>query len=228
MTLLGSDEKLYTYTIITTSSNSYLKFLHDRMPVILDPGSEAMKTWLDSTRTTWTKELQSALKPYEGELECYPVPKEVGKVGNNSPDFIVPIKDNKNNIANFFANAKKKSEPQVKEEETKSPDNMVERKLIKDKDEQRTTQDSEWTEDNAPVPVPGIKREHPPDTAEEVKDESKKQKTTTPSPEAKRPASQTPGSSRKGTRATYNGTPSKRTSNKAVEGSKPITDFFKK
>ncbi|KAK2808139.1 hypothetical protein FQN50_005057 [Emmonsiellopsis sp. PD_5] len=105
----GSDEKLYTYTVITTSSNPYLRFLHDRMPVILDPGSPAMATWLDPTRVSWSKELQSILKPYEGELECYPVSKEVGKVGNNSPDFIVPInsKDNKKNIANFFASATK-------------------------------------------------------------------------------------------------------------------------
>lgn len=79
------------------------------MPVILEPGSTEMKAWLDPTLTTWTKELQSALKPYEGELDCYQVPKEVGKVGNDSPSFILPIsnKDNKKNIANFFANAKK-------------------------------------------------------------------------------------------------------------------------
>ncbi|CRG87427.1 putative protein YMR114C [Talaromyces islandicus] len=108
----GSDEKLYTYTIITTESNPYLKFLHDRMPVILEPGSEQMKAWLDPHQTTWTPQLQSILKPYDGELECYPVSKEVGKVGNNSPDFIVPVnsKENKNNIANFFANATKKKD----------------------------------------------------------------------------------------------------------------------
>ncbi|OJD26932.1 hypothetical protein ACJ73_01680 [Blastomyces percursus] len=103
----GSDEKLYTYTIITTDSNPYLKFLHDRMPVILDQGSPEMATWLDPHRVTWSKALQSILKPYEGELECYPVSKEVGKVGNNSPDFIIPVnsKENKSNIANFFAGA---------------------------------------------------------------------------------------------------------------------------
>lgn len=100
-------EKLYTYTIITTSSNKYLSFLHDRMPVVLDAGSEAMKKWLDPNITTWTKELQSFLNPYPGELECYPVSKEVGKVGNDSPKFIIPVnnKENKSNIANFFGNA---------------------------------------------------------------------------------------------------------------------------
>lgn len=121
----GPGDKLYTYTIITTSSNSYLKFLHDRMPVILDPNTDAMRTWLDPSRTTWSKDLQSILKPYEGDLECYPVSKEVGKVGNNSPEFIVPINsaENKSNIANFFANAKKeaplKNEPASQDTEAR-------------------------------------------------------------------------------------------------------------
>lgn len=105
----GSEEKNYTYTIITTDSNKQLSFLHDRMPVILENGSEEIRIWLDPSRSEWSKHLQSLLKPYNGELECYPVSKEVGKVGNNSPSFIVPIgsSDNKRNIANFFSNSKK-------------------------------------------------------------------------------------------------------------------------
>ncbi|PGH15297.1 hypothetical protein AJ79_02462 [Helicocarpus griseus UAMH5409] len=138
----GSDEKLYTYTIITTSSNAYLKFLHDRMPVILEPGSPEMATWLDPHRVAWSKELQSILKPYEGELECYPVSKEVGKVGNNSPDFIIPInsKENKNNIANFFASTGK-GKPGHKNEKPKagtlprSDDVKVKQEEEKSKDE---------------------------------------------------------------------------------------------
>jgi putative SOS response-associated peptidase YedK len=35
---IGSMEKLYSYTIITTEANSQLRFLHERMPVILNPG----------------------------------------------------------------------------------------------------------------------------------------------------------------------------------------------
>ncbi|KAM0272233.1 hypothetical protein ACHAQH_008775 [Verticillium albo-atrum] len=101
----------YTYTIITTDSNKQLKFLHDRMPVILEPGSEDLKTWLDPGRREWSSELQALLKPFSGKLDCYPVSKEVGKVGNNSPSFIIPIdsKENKSNIANFFANAEERS-----------------------------------------------------------------------------------------------------------------------
>ncbi|KHN98663.1 DUF159 domain protein [Metarhizium album ARSEF 1941] len=113
----GSDEKLYTYTIITTDSNAQLRFLHDRMPVIFSPGSDEVKQWLDPARCEWSRELQSLLRPYDGELQVYPVTKDVGKVGNNSPSFVVPLdsKENKSNIANFFSGAQtgvgKETEP---------------------------------------------------------------------------------------------------------------------
>ena len=134
-----AEEKLYTYAIITTDSNKQLNFLHDRMPVILDSNTEGVNMWLDPGRNKWSKELQSLLKPFEGELDCYPVSKEVGKVGNDSPNFIVPVdsKENKNNIGNFFNNA---------------------RKIQKDAEEDRATKDHESTEDNAPLPIP-IKQE---------------------------------------------------------------------
>lgn len=74
------------------------------MPVILNAGSAGMRTWLDPKRREWTRELQSLLKPFEGALDCYAVSGAVGKVGNNSPDFVVPVASaaNRNNIANFF------------------------------------------------------------------------------------------------------------------------------
>lgn len=168
----GSDEKHYTYTIITTDSNKQLSFLHDRMPVILENGSDQIRTWLDPGRSEWSKDLQSLLKPFGGELDCYPVSREVGKVGNNSPTFIVPVAStqNKNNIANFFSNAKKstkgeeeKKQVQAEEDEAKEKGSAVKH----EKGEARTTVDHSSTEDNAPLPVPvtlssklGLKREH--------------------------------------------------------------------
>jgi hypothetical protein len=177
------------------------------MPVILDPGSKAMSIWLDPTRNTWSKELQSILKPYEGELECYPVPQEVGKVGNNSPNFIVPVnsKENKSNIANFFANATKK--------EPTSPD----LKIAKD---DRPTKDAEWSEDNAPKPTPAVKREHSPEekgVTEETKNQKADPKSTASSPQTKKLRS-----------ATHNSPMKKSSGTKAVAGSQPITNFFKK
>ncbi|KAI3326249.1 DUF159-domain-containing protein [Xylariaceae sp. AK1471] len=125
----NDEEKLYSYTIVTTDSNKQLNFLHDRMPVILDNGSEKLRKWLDPKRYEWSKELQSLLKPFDGELEVYPVSKDVGKVGNNSPAFIIPIdsKENKSNIANFFAKgAAKETKKGSKEEESDAKDKVKE------------------------------------------------------------------------------------------------------
>ncbi|KAK3709132.1 hypothetical protein LTR37_011111 [Vermiconidia calcicola] len=138
-------EKLYTYTVITTDSNKALKFLHDRMPVVLEPGSEEMKRWLDPANVGWNKELQSMLKPFEGELECYPVDKGVGKVGNNSPSFVVPVdsKENKKNIANFFGTQRERAgEVKAKAEEKVEGE------------DRETTKEVEDPESNAPLPKP--------------------------------------------------------------------------
>lgn len=235
--VLGSDEKLYTYTIITTDSNPYLKFLHDRMPVILDPGSEQMRKWLDPHLTTWTKELQSILKPYDGELECYPVSKEVGKVGNDSPDFLVPVnsKQNKSNIANFFANATAKT----KGAETRKGEEV--------KGESRETVDGEWAEDNAPKPVPQDDGFSAKDLKRKLSTEEDSRHETSP-PATKRQKSLSPikgkeeehvfPGNRKMRDATRNKTSTSPTKSKsrgkqtttttANKGSQRITDFFKK
>jgi len=65
--MIGTDERIYSYTIITTSSAKSVSFLHDRMPVILEPESEGMRKWLDPNEP-WSMDLAKILKPYEGEL----------------------------------------------------------------------------------------------------------------------------------------------------------------
>jgi putative SOS response-associated peptidase YedK len=217
-----SQEKLYTYTIITTDSNTQLSFLHDRMPVILDAGSEAMKTWLDPERNKWSKELQSLLKPYNGELECYPVNKEVGKVGNNSPDFILPVdsKNNKKNIANFFDNAKKpKASP------TKEP--AKEQECME-------TKGHEGSENNAALPVPAQNNHgDEPVTGQKRKlsDEDDEQPAETSKLEKSPGKWQSPTKTRKTTRsATSNEATAMKKSpmKKAQNGSQRITNFFGK
>ena len=225
---LGSEDKHYTYTVITTDSNSQLKFLHDRMPVILENGSEDIRTWLDPKRYAWSKELQDLLRPFQGELECYPVSQEVGKVGNNSPKFIIPVasSENKSNIANFFSKPKADdytaSKPLSKVETENAPDRVTSEnpKSIKTEHESkdsRETVDHSGTEDNAPLPVPegtakGVKRE-----LEDVplEDNAKKSAKTTASPST---------SARKTRSAVSNNTvsPTKKT------GSQKITNFFGK
>ncbi|KAL7953282.1 hypothetical protein V8C34DRAFT_297451 [Trichoderma compactum] len=106
-------DKRYTYSIITTSSNQQLRFLHSRMPVIFDADSKDFRQWLHPQQTRWTHDLQSLLKPYEGDLEVYPVCKDVGKVGRSSPSFILPLsnKGNGRDIARFFPSTSQNSEP---------------------------------------------------------------------------------------------------------------------
>jgi len=129
------ESSLYTYTIITTTSASTsIEFLHDRMPVILENGSEELSTWLDP-RTPWCPELARLLKPFTGELEFYPVSDDVGKVNNNSPDLIIPLdlKKSKNSITNFF---KKKQE--IKGDENDVPIIPAKRTLYTSDDETTT------------------------------------------------------------------------------------------
>ncbi|KAJ1032580.1 hypothetical protein NDA16_000603 [Ustilago loliicola] len=112
----GEDKPLYTFTIVTTASNDQLGFLHDRMPVIL-PTSGAIATWLglyaeprpesavkkgDEVDDSWTLDVAKLLRPLKSELECYKVPKEVGKVGNSDPSFILPVEERKDGLKAFF------------------------------------------------------------------------------------------------------------------------------
>ncbi|KAK6070568.1 hypothetical protein SCUP515_08393 [Seiridium cupressi] len=157
----GDGKEHYTYTIITTDSNKQLKFLHDRMPVILNNGSEELRTWLDPKRHEWSKELQSLLKPFDGELEIYPVSKEVGKVGNNSPTFIVPLdsKDNKSNIANFFAKGGSKQTPK-KEAPKSQPEIEVKKETgFEEQDSQTTTEQITNDIGESLAKMGGMKRE---------------------------------------------------------------------
>lgn len=216
------------------------------MPVILDNGSEeAIRTWLDPARTEWSQDLQSLLKPYDGELECYPVSKDVGKVGNNSPLFLIPIDsaENKNNIANFFGKQRKLAE----KADTKVID-KTERDLEKcstgnghvkvehDVNETRnTTNRVEGTEDNAPLPNPdklsskveehyrGIKREAN-DDSPNLEDRPKAKRNKTASPQTNPSPVKTPAK-KQGTRsATSNGSAAKTPVKSG--GNARITSFF--
>ena len=198
------------------------------MPVILDNGSDAIRTWLDPTRTEWGADLQSLLQPYAGKLECYPVSKDVGKVGNNSPSFLVPIDSaaNKQNIANFFTQ-RKPARQKIKVEH--------------DANEPRETSDRvQGSEDNAPLPIPaplsppsndsqGVKRERSEadsegDTASGAPRQKRRITAAVSQPRSKRAAKT---AAKKGTRsATSNGSAAK--SGSQGDGSRKITSFFTK
>lgn len=241
-------EPLYTYTIITTDSNKQLSFLHDRMPVILDNGSPELFTWLDNVgRPKWSDELQKLLKPYQGELECYPVSKEVGKVGNNSPSFIVPLDsvENKQNIMNFFGGARKAAKTEEVKREIKKEEDEVVEKGGEVKSEEGVkgvikTEDVDVNEEsNAPMPVPassmsGIKRDRDEDDIKEEADEDTHLDKAAKSDETPSKAAAPINVHRRSRNAMSNHTLEKAAAKKtspnksAAAGTKKITSFFGK
>jgi putative SOS response-associated peptidase YedK len=83
------DAPLETATIITTSANSLMQSIHDRMPVILPP--EARPLWLDPEFQGKDK-LLSLLQPYpDGELIATPVSRLVNSPKTDDPRCLNPL-----------------------------------------------------------------------------------------------------------------------------------------
>ncbi|WP_342478340.1 SOS response-associated peptidase [Paenibacillus sp. FSL H7-0350] len=79
-------KKLSTCTIITTTPNSLMEDIHDRMPVILRPEDEA--DWLGRDNND-VEALLRLLKLYDSsKMRAYKVPTAVGNVRNNSKDLL--------------------------------------------------------------------------------------------------------------------------------------------
>lgn len=74
----------WTCTILTTRANETVSPIHDRMPVILQPGEEA--TWLGGEGPeAWN----SVLTPFpDDELAAYPVSTRVNDPANDGPELL--------------------------------------------------------------------------------------------------------------------------------------------
>ncbi|PRQ70631.1 hypothetical protein AAT19DRAFT_10788 [Rhodotorula toruloides] len=96
----GNYDPVTSCTILTVPVNKQLRFLHTRMPAIL-PDHSAIALWLSPDG--WSDKLKSIIKPFEGELEYYAVDRGVGKVQNDSADFIKPVAQKKGSLDSFFA-----------------------------------------------------------------------------------------------------------------------------
>lgn len=84
----GPEGELRTCTIITTSPNSLMAALHDRMPAILP--KERWDEWLDPARKD-AAALSSLLVPLPEEaMECHPVGPAVGNPRSDGPELIAP------------------------------------------------------------------------------------------------------------------------------------------
>lgn len=82
--------EIYSCTIITVEANEFMRSLHSRMPVILEP--EAQGPWLDEKNRD-TQALQKLLVPYPGPMKAVPVSTLVNSPRNNSPDCLLPLGD---------------------------------------------------------------------------------------------------------------------------------------
>jgi len=78
-------EVINSCAIITTTTNTLMREIHDRMPVIL--GKDIMADWLDPG--TGLTDLLAMLEPYPDSLiEIYPVSSKVNNPRNNGPGCI--------------------------------------------------------------------------------------------------------------------------------------------
>ena len=81
----GPDGEVQTCTIVTTEANAVLSPIHNRMPVVLEPG--AYDRWLDPEQPS-----AELLLPCPDEwLEAFPVSTQVNNVRNDAAELIEPL-----------------------------------------------------------------------------------------------------------------------------------------
>lgn len=111
--------ELYTYSIITVDASSSMKWLHHRMPAILET-PESVQKWLDVDDVP--ADLALDLLKSTDCLEWYPVSNTVNNVRNDSEDCtkkidLVKEKAKKARSGKLMANWLKKAEKRNTEEE---------------------------------------------------------------------------------------------------------------
>ena len=88
-----SGKNLFSYTIITTMSNSDLKEIHHRMPVILD--YKNIDPWIKVNNISVANAM-SLLEPYKNKLKFHQVSTLVNSPRNNRIDCIKPVNSSEN------------------------------------------------------------------------------------------------------------------------------------
>lgn len=84
----AEDRFRWTCTVLTTEATDELGRIHDRMPLLVDPGSRA--EWLDPRHTI--TDLSRLLTPaQQAGLTAYPVSTAVGNVRNNGPELVAQL-----------------------------------------------------------------------------------------------------------------------------------------
>jgi putative SOS response-associated peptidase YedK len=84
----ASGQWIKTCSILTTIPNAVTAAVHDRMPVILDPGSYDL--WLDPGIKN-VAAISELLKPYDARfMRCYPVSTRINHVANDDAECSTP------------------------------------------------------------------------------------------------------------------------------------------
>lgn len=85
------DEDIGSVTIITHAAPTWLKWLHKRMPVVLDPKDDAFSLWLDGHDTNLDRVL--AVEDHRDLVTWYRVDAGVGNSRTDSKTYVLPLKE---------------------------------------------------------------------------------------------------------------------------------------
>lgn len=84
-------EELETAAILTTDANATLRPIHNRMPVVIEPGD--YERWLDC-RAVSVEEASTLLRPAPDDFfHAYEVSPAVNSHANDTPNVLTPAKD---------------------------------------------------------------------------------------------------------------------------------------
>ncbi|PJF25601.1 MAG: hypothetical protein CUN53_11945, partial [Phototrophicales bacterium] len=82
-------DEVRSVTILTIEANSFMRSIHDRMPVILHPTD--YKIWLNPAEVS-ADTLCSLLRPFEAaEMTAYEVSRMVNRPTMDVPELIAPV-----------------------------------------------------------------------------------------------------------------------------------------
>ena len=84
--MLGTEEWLRTFCIVTTNANELVANIHDRMPVIIEPDN--YDRWLSPIEP----DPRDLLVPFPSELMMmWPISTRVNKPDNDDPSILEPL-----------------------------------------------------------------------------------------------------------------------------------------
>ncbi len=83
------DRFRWTCTVLTTEAEDAVGYIHDRMPLMVEP--DRWDAWLDPTVSARDDLLSLLVPAAPGRLEAFPVSTDVNNVRNNSPALVEPI-----------------------------------------------------------------------------------------------------------------------------------------